>query len=48
MEFTDNRGPYATLDECKARVEEMVNDIMPTLPPVPVSLYYKCKRMQSV
>jgi len=28
MTITDNRGPYDTEDRCKARIGEMVHDLM--------------------
>ena len=43
MQFTDRRGPYEDQEQCFARVEEMVRDITPTLPPVPSQFYFKCK-----
>jgi len=45
MLFTDNRGPYVTEEQCLARVEEMITDITPTLPPVPAQFRYKCEQV---
>ena len=45
MLFTDSRGPYATEEQCLARVEEMITDITPTLPPVPAQFRYKCEQV---
>ena len=42
MQYTDRRGPYATEQQCFARVEEMIEAIKPTLPPVPSQFLYKC------
>ena len=47
-EFTDNRGLHATQEQCKVRVDEMVSDIVPTLPPIPYHLFYKCEKEKSV
>ena len=46
MQFTDRRGPYEDQEQCFARVEEMVRDITPTLPPVPSQFYFKCKEAE--
>ena len=32
LKFTDNRGPYLSEDVCIARAQEMIADIIPTLP----------------
>jgi len=42
MQFTDRRGPYVTHEECFARVEQMIESLKPTLPPVPSQILYKC------
>ena len=28
IQFTDNRGPYKTMERCEARIEEMLGDII--------------------
>lgn len=28
VQFTDNRGPYKTMERCEARIEEMLADII--------------------
>jgi hypothetical protein len=48
IEFTDNRGLHNTEQECKVRVDEIVNDVMPMLPPVPHKFYFKCELVDSV
>jgi len=44
--FTDNKGPYKTQKECVARIEEMITDINPLLPPTPKQFYFKCEEIQ--
>jgi hypothetical protein len=46
VQFTDNRGPYKTEEECLVRVEEMVASITPTLPRVPVQFMWKCEELK--
>lgn len=42
VEFGDRRGPYPTHQECSVRLEEMVRDVTPTLPFVPL-IQVKCE-----
>ena len=42
MQFTDRRGPYVTHEECFARVEQMIESLKPTLPPVPSQILHRC------
>ncbi len=42
MKFTDTRGPYLSENVCIARVNEMIEDISPTLPGEPNKFMYKC------
>tara|TARA_R100000231_G_scaffold13396_1_gene14958 strand:+ start:1899 stop:2105 length:207 start_codon:yes stop_codon:yes gene_type:complete len=37
----DIRGPYETREECRVRVDEMVQGIM-YVTPVPLNFYFKC------
>ena len=48
VEFSDNRGLYSTQEQCMVRVQEIIRDITPTLPPVPVQVYFKCKQVDSI
>lgn len=48
VEFSDNRGLHSTEQECRVRVDEMINDILPTLPPVPFKIFFQCKRIDSI
>jgi hypothetical protein len=43
IEFTDVRGPYYTEQECRIRVDEMVQGIVKTFPYPITSVQYKCK-----
>lgn len=47
-EFIDNRGLHSTQEQCMARVQEIIRDITPTLPPVPVQFYFKCEQVDSI
>jgi len=47
-EFIDNNRLYDTQEQCKARVQEIIRDITPTLPPVPVQFYFKCEQVDSI
>lgn len=47
MEFKDTRGPYHTHEQCTARVEEMINTIVPLMPG-PVKIFYQCKKEDSI
>ena len=40
-EFKDDRGPYATKEECEARAYEIAKDLM-TVFKTPVEFSYKC------
>ena len=42
VEATDSRGPYPTEQQCFVRVEEMIQSMIPLLPPVPHTYSYKC------
>jgi hypothetical protein len=41
----DTRGPYVTRNECVQRVDEMVKDMAPFLPPNP-DIKFKCARVE--
>ena len=41
IEATDEWGPYETRKECYARVQEMVEALMHTMP-VPMQFHFKC------
>ena len=47
-EFIDNTKLYDTQEQCKARVHEMIRDITPTLPAIPVQFYFKCEQVDSI
>ena len=42
IEATDERGPYATREECVMRVHQMVSALAATMP-VPMQYSYKCE-----
>ena len=48
VEFTDNRGLHETQEQCRVRVDEMINDIIPTLPAVPYKFFFKCETVDSI
>ena len=41
IEATDERGPYETHKQCYARVQEMVEALIYTMP-VPMQYHFKC------
>ena len=45
--FEDEWGPYPTTRECKARVEQMIGVIVPTMPTV-VEVKFRCEALKSV
>jgi hypothetical protein len=47
MTFEDRWGPYPTEAQCKARVEEMIEVIVPTMPTI-VEIKYRCELLDSV
>ena len=44
VELKDNRGPYPTQQECRARVDEMVIAILPTFV-IPIDVKWRCPRI---
>jgi hypothetical protein len=40
----DTRGPYGTRDACVQRVDEMITDLAPVLPPNP-DIKFKCAKV---
>ena len=47
IEAWDERGPYATKQECHARVKEMAQALALTIP-VPMQFYFKCDKVKGV
>ena len=47
-EFEDTLSLYHDKAACMSRIEEMIEGIMPTLPPVPVQFYFKCEKVDSI
>lgn len=45
--FEDTWGPYPSEQQCKARVEEMIKVIVPTMPTI-VEIKYRCENLKSV
>jgi len=43
VQANDKEGPYATREECKARIEEMIAGLAVTIP-VPMNFHYKCEQ----
>ena len=43
VQANDLEGPYATQEECKTRIEEMIAGIVVTIP-VPLNFHYKCEQ----
>ena len=47
IEAWDELGPYATKQECYARVKEMAQALALTIP-VPMQFYFKCDKVKGV
>jgi hypothetical protein len=47
IEALDELGPYATKQECYARVKEMAQTLALTIP-VPMQFYFKCDKVKGV
>jgi len=43
VQANDKEGPYATREECKARIEEMIAGLAVTIT-VPMNFHYKCEQ----
>jgi hypothetical protein len=44
IEATDTYGPYQTIQECEARLEEMIPNVVSLLPAAPFELSAKCDK----
>ena len=45
VQANDLEGPYATREECKVRIEEMIAGIAATIP-APMNFHYKCEQQK--